>query len=141
MIDLSKKYRLRNPQQGRIVSELHSFDVGGLRYKVSGVVHLANGDLAVYSWLPDGRFLEGPRPIESNFDLIEAAWHDGLKDGDPIMVKYTLSGSWLRRYFAGVASSGNVLAYGGGRTKWTDAGTGAREFEEGRRPTAEELVG
>jgi hypothetical protein len=140
MIDLSKKYRLRNPSVGKLVSELYAFYVEGLRFKVSGVVRLADGDLVVYSWLPDGHFLESLRPLESNFDLVEAAWYEELKDGDPIMVKHTSSGSWLRRYFAGVASNGNVLAYGGGRTKWTDVGTGAREFEEGRRPTAEELA-
>lgn len=139
MIDLRKKYRIRDPSAGELVSELKGFDIKGLRYPVVAAVRTPEGEVCLLTWGADGSFLNGASG-EGRMDLIEALWHDGLKDGDPVMVRMCPTDEWSRRHFAGLAGDGNVLVYCSGRSKWTNADTELCEYVEGRRPTAEELV-
>lgn len=61
-----------------------------------------------------------------------------LKQDDPVMVRDSEDGPWMRKHFAGWSISGDILCWCAGFSKWT-SGNAKEAWTHWRLPTVEEL--
>ena len=75
----------------------------------------------------------------SDYDLVLPEDYSTYKVDEPIMVRDTDEGVWLRRYFAGVKAD-NPCAWDHGATSWSVSSPDCMlAWNQCRRPTKEEL--
>lgn len=90
------------------------------------------------TWTSYGEFHTCQPPSIHN--LVEVSPWDGFKIDDPVMVRDHETENWVKRYFAGVTSSGHPLTWMNGNTSWTALNDrDCVGWTYCRKPTPEEL--
>lgn len=116
-IDMNKKYRFRAADSGfKFLKLLTILEDENQPYPVIGLMQREDEDIVPGAWCADGRFLTNGH--EAGLDLIEVNEWDYLEIDDPVLVKNSEIGPWIRRYFAGI-ENGMPMIWGYGGTSWS----------------------
>lgn len=115
-IDMNKKYKFRADDSGfKFLKLLTILEDEYQQYPVIGLMQRYDNNITPCTWTAEGQHHTS---VQSALDLIEVNEWDYLEIDDPVLVKNSEIGPWIRRYFAGI-ENGMPMIWGHGGTSWS----------------------